>query len=199
MRVSMDNLAGKIISISGNARCGKDTLGNNIVSILEDLGIKAKTLSFAYELKSSVDSFLLEQTGISAFTDNDIEKSIIRPFLVCWGTDVMRSIDNNIWINKLEESLSTDRVNIITDLRFENELDWVKSKEGFSIMLKRDGIKPANDYEKINNSELSNNVDLSFCIGSFDDEKILKLTSMEILDQLITEKTFDLWKATCPL
>lgn len=195
----MDNLAGKIISISGNARCGKDTLGNNIVSILEDLGIKAKTLSFAYELKSSVDSFLLEQTGISAFTDNDIEKSIIRPFLVCWGTDVMRSIDNNIWINKLEESLSTDRVNIITDLRFENELDWVKSKEGFSIMLKRDGIKPANDYEKVNNSELSNNVDLSFCIGSFDDEKILKLTSMEILDQLITEKTFDLWKATCPL
>ena len=88
----MDDLAGKIISISGNARCGKDTLGNNIVSILEDLGIKAKTLSFAYELKSSVDSFLLEQTGISAFTDNDIEKSIIRPFLVCWGTDVMRSI-----------------------------------------------------------------------------------------------------------
>lgn len=195
----MDDLAGKIISISGNARCGKDTLGNNIVSILEDLGIKAKTLSFAYELKSSVDSFLLEQTGISAFTDNDIEKSIIRPFLVCWGTDVMRSIDNNIWINKLEGSLSTDRVNIITDLRFENELDWVKSKGGLSIMLKRDGIKPANDYEKINNLELSNNVDLSFCIGSFKDEKILKLTSMEILEQLITEKTFDLWKATCPL
>jgi len=195
----MDNLAGKIISISGNARCGKDTLGNNIVSILNDLGIKAKTLSFAYELKSSVDSFLLEQTGISAFTDNDIEKSIIRPFLVCWGTDVMRSIDNNIWINKLEASLSTDRVNIITDLRFENELDWVKSKGGLSIMLKRDGIKPANDYEKVNNLELSNNVDLSFCIGSFKDEKILKLTSMEILEQLITEKTFDLWKATCPL
>lgn len=194
----MDNLAGKIISISGNARCGKDTLGNNIVSILEDLGIKAKTLSFAYELKSSVDSFLLEQTGISAFTDNDIEKSIIRPFLVCWGTDVMRSIDNNIWINKLEESLSTDRVNIITDLRFENELDWVKSKEGFSIMLKRDGIKPANDYEKINNSELSNNVDLSFCIGSFDDEKILKLTSMEILDQLITEKHLTYGKRPVP-
>lgn len=195
----MDNLAGKIISISGNARCGKDTLGNNIVSILNDLGIKAKTLSFAYELKSSVDSFLLEQTGISAFTDNDIEKSIIRPFLVCWGTDVMRSIDNNIWINKLEASLSTDRVNIITDLRFENELDWVKSKGGLSIMLKRDGIKPANDYEKVNNLELSNNVDLSFCIGSFKDEKILKLTSMEILEQLITEKTFNLWKATCPL
>jgi len=199
MSLSMDNLAGKIISISGNARCGKDTLGNNIVSILNDLGIKAKTLSFAYELKSSVDSFLLEQTGISAFTDNDIEKSIIRPFLVCWGTDVMRSIDNNIWINKLEASLSTDRVNIITDLRFENELDWVKSKGGLSIMLKRDGIKPANDYEKVNNLELSNNVDLSFCIGSFKDEKILKLTSMEILEQLITEKTFNLWKATCPL
>jgi hypothetical protein len=195
----MENLEGKIISISGNARCGKDTLGNNIVSILEDLGIKAKTLSFAYELKSSVDSFLLEQTGISAFTDDDTEKSIIRPFLVCWGTDVMRSIDNNIWINKLEESLSTDSVNIITDLRFENELDWIKSEKGFSIMLKRDGIKPANDYEEVNNSQLSNNVDLSFCIGSFDDEKILKLTSMEILDQLITEKTFDLWKATCPL
>ena len=49
----------KIISISGNARSGKDTLGNNMVKILEKQGIRAKTVSFANELKSSVDEFLI--------------------------------------------------------------------------------------------------------------------------------------------
>tara|TARA_R110000803_G_scaffold88144_3_gene155153 strand:- start:153 stop:740 length:588 start_codon:yes stop_codon:yes gene_type:complete len=189
----------KIISISGNARVGKDTMGNNLSLILAEFGIKTKTLSFANELKESVNKFLVEQTGISAFTDDDNEKSTIRPFLVCWGTDIMRKIDNKVWINKLENNLEKDCVNIITDLRFTNELEWLKENKGFSIMLDRQGVEPANTYEVINNSEMSNNVDLNFSVGNFEDKKLLELTAVEILDKLINKETFDLWKATCPL
>lgn len=189
----------KIISISGNARVGKDTMGNNLSLILAESGIKTKTLSFANELKESVNKFLVEQTGISAFTDDDNEKSTIRPFLVCWGTDIMRKIDNKVWINKLESNLEKDCVNIVTDLRFTNELEWLKENKGFSIMLDRQGIEPANTYEVINNSEISNNVDLNFSVGNFEDKKLLELTAVEILDKLINKETFDLWKATCPL
>ena len=189
----------KIISISGNARVGKDTMGNNLSLILAGFGIKTKTLSFANELKESVNKFLVEQTGISAFTDDDNEKSTIRPFLVCWGTDIMRKIDNKVWINKLENNLEKDCVNIITDLRFTNELEWLKENKGFSIMLDRQGVEPANTYEVINNSEMSNNVDLNFSVGNFEDKKLLELTAVEILDKLINKETFDLWKATCPL
>lgn len=189
----------KIISISGNARSGKDTLARNMSDILGDIGIKTKIVSFANELKESVNNFLLEQTGISAFTEDDEEKKIIRPFLVCWGTDVIRKIDDNTWINKLQENLCSDSVNIITDLRFANELKWVQENEGLSVFIDRDGIKPANEYEKTNNLLLKDCVDLNFTFGNFEDKNILRLTSVEIMDKLINEDTFKLWKATCPL
>lgn len=189
----------KIISISGNARCGKDTLGKNMAEFLNDIGINTNIVSFADELKKSVDGFLIEQTGISAFTEEDKDKSLIRPFLVCWGTEVMRSIDDNVWINKLKQNLKADCVNIITDLRFENELNWVKGEGGYTIYLNREGIPPANQLEKENNVKISILADLTFGIGTFDDQKILKLTSLEILEKLINKETFELWKATCPL
>jgi hypothetical protein len=191
------SLCYKIIGISGNARCGKDTMGVNFQKVLSDLGIKSKRYSFAYELKKSVDSFLIEQLGISAFTENEDEKKIIRPFLVFWGTDVMRSINNNVWVERLESNLKKDHVSIITDLRFINELDWIKANKGFSLMIKRPGIEPANDYEKVNNEKMSVMVDGCFEIGNFQDDKIIELTSNEILNSLINEKTYKLWKATC--
>lgn len=187
----------KIIGISGNARSGKDTLGRNMVSILSDSGIKAKTFSFAHELKKSVDDFLIEQLGISAFTEDSDEKKIIRPFLVNWGTEIMRKKDSEHWIKSIEKKLSEDCVNIITDVRFENELDWVKEKDGLSVFLSREGISPANSYEEENNKLLSENVDLKFFIGNFEDEKLIMLTSNEILDRLINNDIFELWKATC--
>lgn len=187
----------KIIGISGNARSGKDTLGRNMVSILSDSGIKAKTFSFAHELKKSVDGFLIEQLGISAFTEDSDEKKIIRPFLVNWGTEIMRKKDSEHWIKSIEKKLSDNCVNIITDVRFENELDWVKEKNGLSVFLSREGIAPANSYEEENNKLLSENVDLKFFIGNFEDEKLIMLTSNEILDRLINNDIFELWKATC--
>jgi len=187
----------KIIGISGNARSGKDTMGVNFQKILSEIGIKSKRYSFAYELKKSVDEFLIGQLGISAFTEDEEEKKIIRPFLVFWGTDVMRSINNNVWVERLESNLKSNHVNIITDLRFTNELDWIKKNKGFSLMIKRAGVEPANDYEKINNNKMSSVVDGCFEIGSFQDDKIIELASNEILNSLINEKTYKLWKATC--
>lgn len=195
----MSDLHYKIISISGNARCGKDTMGSNMSEVLSEMGIKTNILSFAHELKKSVDDFLIEQTGISAFTSDDNEKSIIRPFLVCWGTDIMRKINDSVWIEKLEKSLDPNAVNIITDLRFMNELNWLKENKGFSIMLDREGVEPANAYEKENNKEISKFVDINFSIGNFENNELLKLTSVQILDKLINEETFETWKATCPL
>lgn len=187
----------KIIGIAGNAGSGKDTLGKNFESILKDQGIKSQRLSFAYELRKSVDKFLIEQTGISAFTSDKKEKSLIRPFLVCWGTDIMRKINDDIWVEKLEPSLYDNHVNIITDLRFPNELKWLKSKKGLSVMIKRSGVDPANDYEKVNNEEMSNDVDLNFEMGNFQDTKLQELTANEILNSLINKEIFEKWKATC--
>lgn len=193
------NLDNKIIGIAGNARSGKDTLGENFVKILSDQGIKAKTYSFAYELKKSVDSFLKEQLGISSFTENDEEKKIIRPFLVFWGTDVMRKLNNSIWVEKLESSLDNNQVSIITDLRFINELDWIKENKGLSLLIEREGVKPANDYEEQNNNDMSDRVDSKFHMGNFEDKKLIELMANEILNSIVNNEIYESWKATCPL
>jgi len=193
------NLTNKIIAIAGNARSGKDTLGSNFEEILADNGIKAKRFSFANELKKSVDAFLIEQLGISAFTEDDEEKNIIRPFLVFWGTDVMRKKDNNIWVDKLESCLYDDQVNIITDLRFTNELEWVNNVGGLSVFIKRDGAEPANEYEELNNKEIAEKADLCFHMGNFQDEKLVHLAGNEVLNSLINEEIYKSWKTTCPL
>lgn len=190
-------LDSNIIAIAGNARTGKDTLGNNFVKILNEQGIKAKTFSFANELKESVNRFVIDQTGISAFTENKEEKNLIRPFLVCWGTDVMRKINNNIWIEKLSGNLLGDHVNIITDLRFANELKWIKETNGLSLLIKRDGVNPANPYEEEQNKILEDEVGSVFHMANLDDENVMMLTANEILNSMITKDIYQKWKATC--
>jgi hypothetical protein len=193
------NLEHKIIGIAGNARSGKDTVGKNFVKILADQGIKAKTFSFADELKKSVDGFLKEQIGISAFTEDNKEKEVIRPFLVFWGTDIMRKINNDIWVDKLQDNLHNNHVSIITDLRFLNELEWIKKNKGLSVLVKRDGIEAANAYEEENNKQISELADSNFHMGNFKDDKLIELMANEILNSIVNKKIYELWKATCPL
>ena len=189
----------KIIGIGGNARSGKDTLGSYFVKILADQGIKAKTYSFANKLKKSVDDFLIREIGISAFTEDEGEKKIIRPFLVFWGTDIMRKINDNVWVEKIEPLMYDSHVNIITDLRFINELNWIKEHKGLSVLIKREGIEPANEYEKTNNEKISQEVDSNFEMGNFKDEKLVELMANEILNSIVNKEIYELWKATCPL
>jgi len=196
------DLEKKIIGIGGNARSGKDTLANNLVSILAELNIKAEKVSFANALRQSVDDFLLRELGISAFTEDKKEKDIIRPFLVFWGTDIMRGRDEDVWVKKLQSSLKEDQVNIISDLRFTNELDWIQNNNGVSVMLSRPNANPANKYEEEENKKLRQSVNLKFSLADLEKENrdyILKSVSHEILNSLLTEETLDLWKATCPL
>jgi len=196
------DLEKKIIGIGGNARSGKDTLANNLVSILAELNIKAEKVSFANALRQSVDDFLLRELGISAFTEDKKEKDIIRPFLVFWGTDIMRSRDEDVWVKRLQSSLKEDQVNIISDLRFTNELDWIKKNNGLSVILSRPNANPANEYEEEQNKKLRQSVNLKFSLADLEKdnrEYILKSVSHEILNSLLTQETLDLWKATCPL
>jgi len=191
------SLQNKIIAIAGNARSGKDTLGRNFRDLLLEQGINAETYSFANELKLSVDDFLIKELGISAFTEIEEEKKLIRPFLVFWGTKVMRSINDNIWVEKLTDRLQHNKVSIITDLRFDNELDWVKTNNGLSLFIKREGIAPANTCEEENNKALESNVGSVFHLANVEDKNVLMMTANEILNSMITKQTYEIWKATC--
>lgn len=150
----------KIIGIAGNARSGKDTVGGLLKDIFEKKGQKVCVVSFAQKLREEVDQFCVDKLGISAFTTNDEEKKIIRPFLVCWGTEIRRATNDNYWIEALEQSMNDDEtLYIITDMRFINEYDFIKGHSGSTIYLERGTIFPANHYERTNNALLKNLVD----------------------------------------
>lgn len=148
----------RIIGISGLARSGKDTLFKFLSEKLKNKNISSRRLAFADELKEECDDFLKKNIGISAFTEINTEKEIIRPFLVCYGTKVRRRLDKNCWINRLSDKLKSvnqDYV-FITDVRYKNEIEWVKSQGGKTIHIERYGNIAPNEEELRNDPILKN-------------------------------------------
>ena len=166
-----------LIGISGNARSGKDTFCKYAQKVLSEKEVGAARAAFADELKKDLDELCRHKIGISAFTKDDKEKQIIRPLLVTYGTDVIRSLDENWWINKLEKSLGVHQhmnlIPIITDVRYPNEMEWIQKKhDGILIHITRKGIGPANKEEKENNLILKKNADYRVFWPTFGDENI---------------------------
>lgn len=143
----------KLIGVSGFARSGKDTFYERCALALNCFGVKSIRFSFADALKSEVDSLLMEHVGISAFTEKDSDKEIIRPLLVTYGTDIRRKLNPDCWIEsiskKVEDYLSQGYFVFITDVRFLNEAEWVKSQSGYLFNINREGVGAANKDEKL--------------------------------------------------
>lgn len=136
----------KIIAIGGISRSGKDLFCKIAAKILEKNGKKVFKLAFADELKNDLDPFLKEKYGISAWTENPEEKTIIRPLLVAHGCSKRLQTGGVYWIDKLQLKLnwittgspdgnSFNVINqddvpdyvFISDVRFPNESDWVQN------------------------------------------------------------------------
>lgn len=198
-----------IIGISGVARSGKDSLANNLVMIFETLGIKAKRYAFADELKREVQSFLMQKTGLDSFTQNDEQKKMVRPFLVAYGTNIRRALNRNCWIDTLKEFISKDEIAIISDVRYENEADWIQ-ENGFLIHLARvaksgEFIQPANIEEAENDPILQKKANLSYVWQTVEgNENVNSPFTLEqycwaIFEQCFSQEEIMKWQTTYPL
>lgn len=168
----------KLLGISGVARSGKDTFVKHAQRILKSKNIIAPRIAFADQLKNKINSFLSNAMGISAYTKNDNEKKIIRPLLVGFG-EGMRALDPDYWINSVKESLevaiSENFLPIISDVRYKNEANFVKSLGGKVICVSREGVLAANLEEDIHQPQVDAIADYSFAwptFGSDEDERI---------------------------
>ena len=198
-----------IIGISGVARSGKDSLANNLVMIFETLGIKAKRYAFADELKREVQSFLMQKTGLDSFTQNDEQKKMVRPFLVAYGTNIRRALNKNCWIDTLKEFISKDEIAIISDVRYENEADWIQ-ENGFLIHLARvaksgEFIQPANIEEAETDPILQKKANLSYVWQTVEgNENVNSPFTLEqycwaIFEQCFSQEEIMKWQTTYSL
>jgi hypothetical protein len=170
----------KIIGLTGVATVGKDTFFKLASEILmEKYGKISTRLALADELKSDIDGFLMEKTGISALTTNKHEKSIIRPLLVEYGRIQREMSQAKYWTNKLTKQIHNDSVSdyiFITDIRYtvypEDELFWLKQKMNGTLIHisryttnkfgQRDYVMPPNRDEAENDPILKEHADFKF-------------------------------------
>ena len=142
-----------IVGFLGHIGSGKGTAGE----ILAERGFIP--LSFAGTLKDSVSSIFGWQRGL---LEGDTEESrsfresvdlfwssrfgvdiTPRYILQIFGTEVCRNnLLDNIWICSLERQLSQHKNVVITDVRFENEIDFIKSLGGVLIQVDRKETQP---------------------------------------------------------
>lgn len=195
-----------IIGISGVARSGKDTLANGFVKIFEELGIKAKRYALADELKLEVRSFIKKTLNIDVFDLTDYQKKLIRPFLVFWGTHIRRENNKNCWIESLEKQLKPDTLTIVSDIRYENEAEWVKKNGGILIHISRIGdfgniIEAPNEEERQNDPILAAKADASFVWQTFgnDNKNLLEDYCYAFFQSCLSEEIIKKCQTTYPL
>jgi hypothetical protein len=147
----MTNGNTKIIGVGGYARAGKDLYCKIASSLLKDRGINSVKLAFADELKKEIDPMLKSLVNISAFTTDVKEKDLIRPALVWLGCSRRTlSPGGMYWVEKVDKiithyvktrtnlSLMQPLIILISDVRFPNEADWLRTKwNGWFVHLRK--------------------------------------------------------------
>jgi hypothetical protein len=195
-----------IIGISGVARSGKDTLANGFVRILKELGVKSERLALADELRSECRSFIKKTLNIDVLNMTDDEKKIVRPFLVFWGTHMRRKADENCWIKALEKRRKPDALTIVSDVRYQNEADWVKESGGFLIHIARldekgEFVQAPNQEERENDPLLIEKSNVSFVWNTFGDQDVKLLTDYcyAFFESSFSAEVIKQWQTTYPL
>jgi hypothetical protein len=162
----------KNIALSGVAGCGKNTVSEIVIKFLHRMGLESKELSIAMNLKKELAAPSKKLYGIDSFNCSREEKDLIRPFLVAHGQIKRNLSQGRHWIDKLTTELDRKKINIITDVRFnefeKDEVFWVKNEiNGVLIHISRfceeNGervfIPPANAAEKENDPKVKNDAD----------------------------------------
>lgn len=188
----------KIIGFLGKKESGKDTCSDYVISYLSNLNLTTEKVAFASPLKKAVQVLF-------QLTDDQIygsQKEVIddnwgitpRQIFQYIGTDIFRNkIDelvpntgSDFWCKSFEKSLKNINVDyiIVSDVRFQNEVDTIHKLGGIIIKIERDlinekfnehiselSIDKVKDYDNIiiNNSSLVNlykNLD-KLCLNIF--------------------------------
>lgn len=121
----------KVICISGKARHGKDVTGGYIKEELESRGYRVLVTHYSDLLKYICKNF---------FGWNGEKDAEGRKLLQYVGTDVVRTLVPNFWVNFIIDILlmfnkEWDYV-VIPDCRFPNEVERIKSYEIDTVLVR---------------------------------------------------------------
>lgn len=177
-----------LIGITGKKQSGKDTIGKLLISLylsktigilkntkLEDIYQIVSERSFLYLYKFA-DPLKDIVTKLINCNRNDLENEIFkntilpdwnltpREIMQMFGTDFCRTFNPKIWIKMLDEEIAQSDQDfiIITDVRFYNEVTYIKNMNG--IIIKVVDLNQQNSDLHISENELDDFEDYDYII-----------------------------------
>lgn len=131
-----------IIGLSGKIHSGKSTVANTIAAKHQGMIVRG----FADALKQDVCGM-----GFDRETVYSLKPPWMRALLQAYG-QAKRALDEDYWVKRLDSSIKLCKpgtVFIIDDMRFPNEVYWVKTMGGVTIRLEREGYPiQSDDYSE---------------------------------------------------
>ena len=193
----------KIYLVGGVARSGKDTVIKAFLQRFADLGIYAKRYAFADELKKQLDPFLRMHLGISAFTEEQKEKELIRPILLAWGK-ICRDTDENYWAKIVAEKIRNEpfpHIACISDFRYPNEAKFLG---GTTIHLTRTvrgiALPPTGEDEIKNNPIIMENANFRFAWKNYENDlDSCYYKASEFFDRVFSPEQISQWQNDFPI
>ena len=137
------------IGIAGYKRSGKDTVCKLLIEELSKLSITAERRALADALKEEIAKFLSEEFCSKYSYTQYMEwmsgpnKEQYRLLMQWWGTEGRRMlIADDYWLQELEDHASyvKSAVLIVPDVRFKNEVNFIKKQKGLNVYVNRPGF-----------------------------------------------------------
>lgn len=153
----------KIIGITGNARSGKDTIADMIITENINLFLKIHKDSFAKPIKDMACAFFNKDCeSLETYKGNceDLYGVNIRKLYQKLGATA-RELNEDIFVNLLDARLALfkndpNALIIISDVRFENEAKYIKSfDDSLIIKVERPSLDKSNSiYKDLSEQEI---------------------------------------------
>ena len=155
-----------VIGFGHRARQGKNTAAQAVLGACP-LETQVHVYGFADALRSEVRRYCASLGGqfnlIEQFKEAGLmpdwvhfEEPKPRSLLQWWGTDYRRAKDPDYWVKKLRKTLEEHKpeVALISDVRFQNEVDFIHSLGGYVVKCIRKGIPDVAVHEHPSEAEL---------------------------------------------
>jgi DNA-directed RNA polymerase subunit H (RpoH/RPB5) len=163
-----------LLGLVGKKQSGKDTVFNWLLHLWNDRRIvnRPHRLAFADEVYNEVAKSL--GISVAQLRLNKNADPAIRKLLQNHGTE-MRAKDSIYWIAKIVTQIDDTKLQVITDCRFRNEADWILSRGGKLVRIRRESSDNSEDTHA-SETELEGIRELSYVINNdFSQERLKHL------------------------
>lgn len=176
-----------IIGLTGYAQSGKDTVASILVEKygFVRVAFADKIRDFLYEMNPMIDNVAGEPIFLKERVDRDgwdetKKNPHVRRTLQNAGVSARNNFGDDFWIRETFRPVGMHRNIVVTDVRFENEADWIKQFEDSHIWrIKRPGTEAVNSH--VSEHEMDHyEVDQLFInSGSIEDLELVIRTRMQ--------------------